>query len=113
MGKYLYSGVISVYFVSSVNKMVEGFILSILKYPIIHKVMVDEDTKQCTFSISNQKIIIALFWWLSSNLFCILKNIPTIVGISCRGGSFKCGIYLQFILINIHIRNKLCFVRGG
>ena len=43
---------------------------------------------------------------LSSNLFCILNNFPTVVCISCSGNSLKCKIYVQYIIINIHTVTK-------
>ena len=44
-------------------------------------------------------------------VFCILRNIPTIVGITCRGHGCEYGIYVQLILIDKHIGNT--FYCGG
>ena len=40
-----------------------------------------------------------------------MQNIPTIVGIKHKGGGYKCIIYVQLIVIDIHIVTKSCY--GG
>ena len=58
-----------------------------LKYLLSHKLIVTEAIKHQTCSISNRKIIFTLYaLGLSRNLFQIMWNIPTIVGIL---GSFN------------------------
>ena len=49
---------------------------------------------------------------LSSNLFRILQDIPTVVGITCRGHIRECRIYVQLILIDIRIGTNLLCGRG-
>ena len=88
---------------------------SILKYSLSHEWLVTESSKQRTHSISDRRIVIMLcIWGLSRNLFCIQKNIPTVVGIMQRGNTCKCGVYAQLIVTDIHIYNKtgwglICF----
>ena len=43
---------------------------------------------------------------LSRNMFRILKNISTLVGISCRGHSSGCGIYVWFFVIDLCIGTR-------
>ena len=40
------------------------------------------------------------------------RNIPTVVGIMCRGNGFDFRIYAWLIVINIYIYTK-CFCGGG
>ena len=47
------------------------------------------------------------------NLFRILNNTITVVGITCMGNGFECRIYARLILINIHIGDNLFCGRGG
>ena len=50
---------------------------------------------------------------LSRNLFCILQNIPTIVGIMYRGHGCECTIYVFLIVIDVRIHTNYCCGGGG
>ena len=50
---------------------------------------------------------------LSKNLFRILWNITTVVGIMHRGSGWECRMYAQLIAINISIYTKKICVGGG
>ena len=85
----------------------------ILKYLLSQKWPVTEASKQCTSLISDWWIIITPWvLGLSRNLFHILRNIPTVIGIMNMGNSLKCRIYARFIIIDIHIYTKT-FCGGG
>ena len=45
-------------------------------------------------------------------LYCILQNVTTFFGITCRGRGCECIIYAQLILINLHIVTKFLCGRG-
>ena len=49
----------------------------------------------------------------SSNLFCILDNIHTEVGIMCGWNSYECVIYAWLIVIDLSIGNKIFCGKGG
>ena len=49
----------------------------------------------------------------SRNLFRILRNIPTVVGITRRGHGCECRIYARLIVIDLCIGTKSCCGRGG
>ena len=53
----------------------------------------------CDFDIRLADWTYACISRLSRNLFIILQNIPTVVGITCRGYSCECGIYVPLIII--------------
>ena len=50
---------------------------------------------------------------LSRNLFCTLWNVPTVVGIACRGNGYECRIYGRSIVINLRIDTKDFYREGG
>ena len=49
----------------------------------------------------------------SRNLFRILHNIPTVVGITHIGYSCKCGMYVRLIMIGLRLVIKFRCCRGG
>ena len=54
----------------------------------------------------------AFIFGLSSNLFCLLYNIPTVVSIMHMGNSWKWRIGAQLVMIYLHIVTKLLFDIG-
>ena len=50
---------------------------------------------------------------LSRNLFCILRSIPTVVGIRHRGHGCGCGIHVRLVAIDVCIYTKYCCGGGG
>ena len=73
-----------------------------------------ESSKQHTLLIPNWWIIIKLcVLELIRNLFCILKNIPTIVAITSRRENYGCRVYIQLIIINTQIGTKLLYGISG
>ena len=78
-----------------------------LKSLLCHEVLVDKDSKKrvgliYNYQIKNNVCILGL----SRYLFGIMEMVLTVVDIEFRGLSYKCGIYVQSIEIDIHIRNK-------
>ena len=61
------------------------------------------------YQIKNNVCILGL----SRYLFCIMEMVLTVVDIKFRGLSYKCGIYVQLILINAHICDKYILVGIG
>ena len=49
---------------------------------------------------------------LSGNIFSILHNIPTVFSIMYFGYSCEWIVYAGFIVINLHIGNKICCGEG-
>ena len=47
---------------------------------------------------------------LGRNLFHILRNIFTVIGIACRGYSCKCGTCVWLIIIDVRIYTKYFYV---
>ena len=91
-----------------------------LKFQLIHEVLVTKSIKQLIHSRSDFQIEIKILGGcgggvggLSSNLFCIIYHIHTVVGITCRGKYCHCGTYMQFIIIDIDIGHILFCGRGG
>ena len=58
------------------------------------------------FDIQSEYQNHALILGLGRNLFHILHNIPTVVGITIRGNGYEWIIYDQLIWTNIHIDIK-------
>ena len=83
-----------------------------IKYTFIHKVLVIESSEQLMCSVSDQKIIIMIFFGSSKHLFWILYNIPNLGSITHRGYNKKWVMYVQLIIINIFIGHILCCGKG-
>ena len=47
---------------------------------------------------------------LTNNLIHIFHNIPTVVGITCKGGSLGCKSCMQLVVINIKVYTNLAVV---
>ena len=45
---------------------------------------------------------------ISKDLFSMLKNITTLVGILCKDCGFKCILYGWSIIINLLVSTRLC-----
>ena len=72
------------------------------------------------FGIQSADLNHACILGLRSNLFRIMRNFPTAVGITGRGHVFECRIYVVLIVINLHIGYNFYgggglieYVRGG
>ena len=49
----------------------------------------------------------------SRNILCILKNVPTVVGITCKRHGCECEIHERLVSINWRISTKYCCGVGG
>ena len=60
-----------------------------------------------TFDIWSSNQNHAWILGLSRNLFRILYNVPSVIGIMRRGNDWKCGIYVPLVLIDLRISSWL------